>query len=99
MNPACSLFISAILIMALHFRYICMKRKFEKALQLKADMSARFCHAIRTPLTTICGIADLFDGAQENLNSEQKELVRRLGSSTAALRALVTGGVDASDIA
>lgn len=92
-----SFFISAMLFMALHFRYVCMKQKFENDQQLKADVSDRFCHAIRTPVTTICGIAEMFDDEQGNLNSEQRELVRRLGSSCAALRALLAEG-GASDI-
>ena len=93
-----SFFISIILFMALHFRYVCMKKKFERDMQVKTDSINRLCHAICTPLTTLSGIAEIFNDAQSNLDSEQRELIRRLRSSTAALRILITQNFDVSDI-
>jgi hypothetical protein len=86
-----SFFISAILFTALHFRYVRVKQKLGKDLQAKTDSIDRLYHAIRTPLTTLSAIAEIFDGTQSNLDSEQKALIRRLHSSTAALRLLITG--------
>jgi signal transduction histidine kinase len=71
------------------FRHIWVMHKFKKALRLNGDVSARFCHAIRTPLTTLCGIAAIFEDEQDRLDSEQKQLVRRLISSTDALKKLI----------
>jgi len=85
------------LFLALCFRHIWMKRKLEKALQLKSDTSARFCHAIRTPLTTLCGIAAIFEDEQGSLDAEQKQLVRRLISSTTALKKLIDDSASESE--
>ena len=82
-------FIFFALFIALCFRHLWMKRQFEKTLQLKSETSARFCHAIRTPLTTLCGIAAIFEDEQGKLDAEQKQLVRRMISSTTALKRLI----------
>lgn len=78
-----------VLFLVLCFRHIWVMHRFKKALQLKGDLSARFCHAIRTPLTTICGIAAIFEDEQDRFDGEQKQLVRRLISSTNALKKLI----------
>jgi len=92
-----SLFVSVILFMPLHFRYVYTKQKFEKDMQLKIDAMDDFCHAIGTPVSTICGITEIFSDEQSGFNSEQKELLRRLNSSTARLRSLVAESPDFSD--
>jgi len=78
-----------VLFLGLCFRHIWVMHRFKKVLRLKGDLSARFCHAIRTPLTTLCGIAAIFEDEQDRLDAEQKQLVRRLISSTNALKKLI----------
>jgi signal transduction histidine kinase len=85
-----SLFTLIALSAAFHLRYVYMKQKLEKAMHA----GSRLCHALRTPLTTVCGIAEIFEDMQDSLDPKQKELVRRLRSGTSALKTLVNSGED-----
>jgi signal transduction histidine kinase len=84
-----SFFVSSVLFLLFHARYLSMKEKNHSLTHL--------CHTLRTPLTTICGVAEMFEGAQENLNPDQKHLIYRLVSSATTLKNLVTKRVDFSE--
>ncbi len=70
----------------------------EKANRAKTEFLAHMSHEIRTPLTAISGIAEIFDGTQDQLNDKQKQLVKALSSSTASLKDLVNDILDFSKI-
>ena len=74
------------------------KEAAEKANRAKTEFLAHMSHEIRTPLTAISGIAEIFDGAQHNLDAKQKQLVRTLSSSTASLKDLISDILDFSKI-
>ena len=74
------------------------KEAAEKANRAKTEFLAHMSHEIRTPLTAISGIAEIFDGAQQNLDAKQKQLVRTLSSSTASLKDLISDILDFSKI-
>ena len=93
-----SFFVSAILFMVTNLRYVYMKQSFEKTQKAKADSLLCLCHDLRTRLTTVCGIAEIFEGAQSNLDSRQKQLIRTLSSSTTALKMLITEYFDSSGV-
>lgn len=50
-------------------------------------------HALRTPLTTLSGVAEMLEMSQQNMDDSQKKLVGTLKSATLSLRKI------ASDIA
>ncbi len=74
------------------------KEAAEKANRAKTEFLAHMSHEIRTPLTAISGIAEIFEGAQANLDAKQKQLVRTLSSSTATLKDLISDILDFSKI-
>jgi PAS domain S-box-containing protein len=74
------------------------KEAAEKANRAKTEFLAHMSHEIRTPLTAISGIAEIFEGAQANLDAKQKQLVRTLSSSTASLKDLISDILDFSKI-
>lgn len=74
------------------------KEAAEKANRAKTEFLAHMSHEIRTPLTAVSGIAEIFEGAQDNLDAKQRQLVRTLSSSTASLKDLISDILDFSKI-
>ncbi len=74
------------------------KEYAENANRAKTDFLAHMNHEIRTPLTAISGIAEIFDNARDNLDDRQKQLVSVLISSTSSLKDLVSDILDFSRI-
>ena len=55
---------------------------------------AELNHAIRTPLTTIGGVAEIFHDMEDQLDHKQKQLVRALHTSTMTLKKLVNDALN-----
>lgn len=60
----------------------------ENNISADAVFLAQISHDLRTPLTTISGIVEIFDADQTLLDERQKKLVKALGSSAESLKAL-----------
>lgn len=62
----------------------------------KAKLIAHLNHALRTPLTTLSGIAEIFELSQDGLDANQKQLVVTLKSAVEALKKILRGIPDFS---
>ena len=82
--------VSMILFALMNARYIQARKTILQAEREHKDLHIHQCHALRSPLAVICGIAEMFEGMQHNLNDVQKELVQTLSSSAAAMQELIT---------
>jgi PAS domain S-box-containing protein len=67
-----------------------------KNLQFKQNFLASMSHEMRTPLTGICGIADLL--LKTNLDETQRDFVSILGNASEQLKEIIDQVLDYSDI-
>jgi len=74
------------------------KQLAEDASRTKSEFLAHMSHEIRTPLTAISGIAEILARTMGNFDDKQKNLVSTLGSSSAALKDLISDVLDFSKI-
>ena len=80
--------VSMILFACINARYLRKKKDAAAALKNK-DSYTHLSHALRTPLATICGIAELLEATQENLDNRQRSLVSMLSASAATIKKLI----------
>ena len=74
------------------------KSRAESENRAKTEFLAHMSHEIRTPLTAISGIAEIMEKRQSNLDDKQKQLMKTLLTSSAALKDLVNDILDFSKI-
>jgi PAS domain S-box-containing protein len=74
------------------------KQLAEEASRAKSEFLAHMSHEIRTPLTAISGIAEILARTTRNFDEKQKNLVATLGSSSTALKDLISDVLDFSKI-
>lgn len=86
--------ISMILFFILNTHYLRASKKLFQARLSSNDAYIQLCHELRNPLATLCGIAELFENAQDNLDVTQKELVSSLSSCTATLKMLISDSLE-----
>jgi len=73
--------------------------ELERASKLQADFSAMIVHDLRSPLSTIMGIAEMMgDGLLGNLNDDQKNWTDRIKKNATGLVALVSDFLDLSKL-
>jgi len=73
--------------------------ELEKASKLQADFSAMIVHDLRSPLSTIMGIAEMMgNGMLGDLNDDQKNWTDRIKKNATGLVALVSDFLDLSKL-
>lgn len=85
-SPATKIFGSLFVSMAL---FACVNARYLRARKKNKEAQTELSHALRTPLATICGIAEILATTQDNLDERQKSLIGTLSASAAAIKTLV----------
>lgn len=63
--------------------------KLAEAAQLKDDLLSMASHELRTPLTPILGFVELLDERGENLDDDQRQMLRSMGNNARRMLRLV----------
>lgn len=82
---AASITVSALLVSGFIF-YIFLERKARK------ESLSQFIHDLRTPVTTVCGIAEILNMSKDKVDSQHRVLIETLATGAGEIKDILAKG-------